>query len=190
MRRGELDHLEIPEQPLDILAQQIVATVAPEEWTEDALFEMVTRAYPFRNLKREKFRRSHPHAVGRIHHATRPARNLSASRRSQSSHSRRDAARDFRRSPTAARFPTRLTIASFSNRPKHFVGTLNEDFAIESLAGDIFQLGNSSYEIKRVGAGEVRVLDAHGQPPSIPFWLGEAPGRSEELSRVGFALAR
>src|SRR5204863_8578847 len=64
-----------------------------------------------------------------------------------------------------------------------FVGTLNEDFAIESLAGDIFQLGNSSYEIKRVGAGEVRVLDAHGQPPSIPFWLGEAPGRSEELSQ-------
>src|SRR5439155_2754184 len=63
-----------------------------------------------------------------------------------------------------------------------FVGTLNEDFAIESLAGDIFQLGNSSYEIKRVGAGEVRVLDAHGQPPSIPFWLGEAPGRSQELS--------
>src|SRR6185369_11857299 len=63
-----------------------------------------------------------------------------------------------------------------------FVGTLNEDFAIESLAGDIFQLGNTSYEIKRVGAGEVRVLDAHGQPPSIPFWLGEAPGRSEELS--------
>src|SRR5207302_5494089 len=62
------------------------------------------------------------------------------------------------------------------------VGTLNEDFAIESLAGDIFQLGNSSYEIKRVGTGEVRVLDAHGQPPSIPFWLGEAPGRSEELS--------
>src|SRR5205807_822682 len=63
------------------------------------------------------------------------------------------------------------------------VGTLNEDFAIESLAGDIFQLGNSSYEIKRVGTGEVRVLDAHGQPPSIPFWLGEAPGRSEELSQ-------
>ena len=50
-----------------------------------------------------------------------------------------------------------------------FVGTLNEDFAIESLAGDIFQLGNTSYEIKRVGTGEVRVLDAHGQPPSIPF---------------------
>src|SRR5205807_9122455 len=62
------------------------------------------------------------------------------------------------------------------------VGTLNDDFAVESLAGDIFQLGNSSYEIKRVGPGEVRVLDAHGQPPSIPFWLGEAPGRSQELS--------
>src|SRR5438132_2948105 len=67
---------------------------------------------------------------------------------------------------------------------KTFVGTLNEDFAIESLAGDIFQLGNASYAIKRVGAGEVRVEDAHGQPPSIPFWLGEAPGRSEELSQA------
>src|SRR6185369_11045343 len=79
------------------------------------------------------------------------------------------AARACRRSPTAA--------------PFLIPGTLNEDFAIESLAGDIFQLGNNSYEIRRVGTGEVRVLDAHGQPPSIPFWLGEAPGRSAELSQ-------
>src|SRR5256885_8911970 len=63
-----------------------------------------------------------------------------------------------------------------------FVGTLNEDFAIESMPGDIFQLGNSSYLIRKIESGQVRVVDAQGQPPSIPFWLGEAPGRSPELS--------
>src|SRR5213075_2245016 len=63
-----------------------------------------------------------------------------------------------------------------------FIGTVNEDFAIESLAGDIFQLGNASWKILRVNSGQVRVEDAHGQPPSIPFWLGEAPGRTKELS--------
>src|SRR5690606_26823198 len=64
------------------------------------------------------------------------------------------------------------------------IGTVNEDFAVESLAGDIFQLGNASYRILRVERGVVRVEDAHGQPPTIPFWLGEAPGRSDELSRA------
>ena len=65
-----------------------------------------------------------------------------------------------------------------------FVGTLNEDFAIESSAGDIFQLGNTSWQIVRVSTGVVRVIDAHGAPPTIPFWLGEAPARSDELSRA------
>src|SRR6059058_1747032 len=65
-----------------------------------------------------------------------------------------------------------------------FIGTLNEDFAIESNAGDIFQLGNTSWQILRVGSGVVRVADAKGAPPSIPFWLGEAPARSDELSRA------
>ncbi len=181
VRRGELDHLEIPEQPIDILAQQIVAAVAPEEWTEDALFEMVTRAYPFRNLKREKFdevvrmlsegfttrrgRRGmylHHDAVNRRLRGRRGARLMSIT--------------------NGGAIPDTSDYRVILEPSETFVGTLNEDFAIESLAGDIFQLGNSSYEIKRVGAGEVRVLDAHGQPPSIPFWLGEAPGRSQELS--------
>ncbi len=70
------------------------------------------------------------------------------------------------------------------------IGTVNEDFAVESLAGDVFQLGNTSYRIMRVERGVVRVEDAHGQPPTIPFWLGEAPGRSDELSAVGVAPAR
>ena len=70
------------------------------------------------------------------------------------------------------------------------VGTVNEDFAVESLAGDIFQLGNTSYKIRRVEAGRVRVEDAHGQAPTIPFWLGEAPGRTDELVERGVAAAR
>ena len=182
VRRGELDHLEIPEQPLDILAQQIVAAVAPEEWTEHALFEMVTRAYPFRSLTREKFneiirmlsegfttrrgRRAaylHHDAVNRRIRGRRGARLMSIT--------------------NGGAIPDTSDYRVILEPSETFVGTLNEDFAIESLAGDIFQLGNSSYEIKRVGAGEVRVLDAHGQPPSIPFWLGEAPGRSQELSQ-------
>ena len=69
------------------------------------------------------------------------------------------------------------------------IGTVNEDFAVESMAGDVFQLGNSSYRIRRVERGTVRVEDAHGEPPNIPFWLGEAPGRSDELSVVGVAPA-
>jgi ATP-dependent helicase Lhr and Lhr-like helicase len=182
VRRGELDHLEIPEQPLDILAQQIVAAVAPEEWTEDALFEMVRRAYPFRNLKREKF----DEVVRML------SEGFTTRRGRRGTYLHHDAVNHRLRGRRGARLmsitnggaiPDTSDYRVILEPSETFVGTLNEDFAIESLAGDIFQLGNSSYEIKRVGAGEVRVLDAHGQPPSIPFWLGEAPGRSEELSQ-------
>src|ERR1043165_352794 len=181
VRRGELDHLEIPEQPLDILAQQIVAAVAPQEWTEDALFEMVTRAYPFRNLKREKF----DEVIRML------SEGFSTRRGRRGTHLHHDAVNHRIRGRRGARLMSITNGGAIPDTGDYrvilepaetFVGTLNEDFAIESLAGDIFQLGNTSYEIKRVGAGEVRVLDAHGQPPSIPFWLGEAPGRSEELS--------
>ncbi|MFZ0749375.1 MAG: helicase-related protein, partial [Pyrinomonadaceae bacterium] len=181
VRRGELDHLEIPEQPLDILAQQIVATVAPEEWTEDALFEMVTRAYPFRSLKREKF----DEVIRML------SDGFTTRRGRRGTFLHHDAVNQRIRGRRGARLsaitnggaiPDTSDYRVILEPSETFVGTLNEDFAIESLAGDIFQLGNNSYEIKRVGTGEVRVLDAHGQPPSIPFWLGEAPGRSEELS--------
>src|SRR5438309_1963585 len=182
VRRGELDHLTIPEQPLDILAQQIVATVAPEEWTEDALFEMVRRAYPFRNLKREKF----DEVIRML------SEGFTTRRGRRGTYLHHDAVNHRIRGRRGARLsaitnggaiPDTSDYRVILEPSETFVGTLNEDFAIESLARDIFQLGNSSYEIKRVGAGEVRVLDAHGQPPSIPFWLGEAPGRSEELSQ-------
>src|SRR5438067_590861 len=181
VRRGELDHLEMPRRPLDILAQQIVATVAPEEWTEDALFEMVRRAYPFRNLPRAKF----DEVVRML------SEGFTTRRGRRGTYLHHDAVNHRIRGRRGARLsaitnggaiPDTSDYRVILEPSETFVGTLNEDFAIESLAGDIFQLGNSSYEIKRVGAGEVRVLDAHGQPPSIPFWLGEAPGRSQELS--------
>src|SRR5438876_4831335 len=181
VRRGELDHLTIPEQPLDILAQQIVAAAAPEEWTEDTLFEMVGRAYPFRNLKRETFE-----AIVRM-----LSEGFTTRRGRRSAYLHHDAVNRRLRGRKGARLSAITNGGAIPDTSDYrvilepsdtFVGTLNEDFAIESLAGDIFQLGNNSYRIKRVEPGAVRVEDAHGQPPSIPFWLGEAPGRSEELS--------
>jgi ATP-dependent Lhr-like helicase len=181
VRRGELDHLTIPEQPFDILAQQIVAAVAAEEWTEDALFEMVRGAYPFRNLSRENF-----DAVVRM-----LSEGFATRRGRRGAYLHHDAVNQRLRARRGARLAAITSGGAIPDTSDYrvilepsetFVGTLNEDFAIESLAGDIFQLGNTSYRIKRVGTGVVRVEDAHGQPPSIPFWLGEAPGRSEELS--------
>jgi ATP-dependent helicase Lhr and Lhr-like helicase len=183
VRLGELDHLTIPEQPLDILAQQIVATIAAEEWTEDALFEMVLRAYPFRNLSRENF-----DAVVRM-----LSEGFATRRGRRGAYLHHDAVNQRLRARRGARLAAITSGGAIPDNSDYrvilepsetFVGTLNEDFAIESLAGDIFQLGNTSYRIKRVGTGVVRVEDAAGQPPSIPFWLGEAPGRSEELSQA------
>ncbi len=181
VRRGELDRLEIPEQPLDILAQQIVAAVAPEEWTEDALFETIRRAYPYRNLSREDF-----DAVVRM-----LSEGFTTRRGRRGAYLHHDAVNHRLRARKGARLaaitsggaiPDTADYRVILEPSETFVGTLNEDFAIESLAGDIFQLGNTSYRIKRVEPGSVRVEDAKGQPPSIPFWLGEAPGRSTELS--------
>ena len=183
VRRGELDRLTIPEQPLDILAQQIVAAVAAEEWTEDALFEMVRSAYPFRNLSREIF-----DAVVRM-----LSEGFATRRGRRGAYLHHDAVNGRVRARRGARLSAITSGGAIPDTSDYrvilepsetFVGTLNEDFAIESMAGDIFQLGNTSYRIKRVEPGSVRVEDAAGQPPSIPFWLGEAPGRSEELSQA------
>src|SRR6266481_4008212 len=183
VRRGELDHLEIPEQPLDILAQQIVAAVAAEEWTEDVLFEMVRRAYPFRDLSRENF-----DAI-----VIMLSEGFATRRGRRGAYLHHDAVNQRLRARRGARLAAITSGGAIPDNSDYrvilepsetFVGSLNEDFAIESLAGDIFQLGNTSYRIKRVGTGVVRVEDAHGQPPSIPFWLGEAPGRSQELSQA------
>src|SRR5499433_3525742 len=179
--RGELDHLIIPEKPLDILAQQIVAAVACEEWTEEGLFDLVRRAYPYRNLCREEF----DDAIRML------AEGYTTRLGRRNAYLHHDAVNHRLRARKGARL-TALTnggaipdTADFDvilDPEEIFIGTVNEDFAVESLAGDIFQLGNTSWRITRVEKGRVRVVDAEGQPPTIPFWLGEAPGRTDELS--------
>jgi len=181
VRRGELDQLVIPENALDVLAQQVVAEVASGEWPIDRLYALVRRAHPFRNLPETDFAA----CVGMLADgfATR--------------HGRRGAVlhRDTINGVVRPRKGARLTaLTSGGAIPDNadyrvvlepaalLVGTVNEDFAVESLQGDVFQLGNTSYRILRVERGTVRVADAHGEAPSIPFWLGEAPGRSAELS--------
>ena len=181
VRRGELDQLEIPERPLDILAQQIVAAVAAEEWTEDDLFALTRRAYPYRNLEREQF-----DAIVRM-----LAEGFSTKRGRRSTYLHHDAVNKRLRGRRGARLaaitsggaiPDTADYAVVLEPSDLVIGSVNEDFAIESLQGDIFQLGNTSWRVLRVEQGKVRVEDAHGQPPSIPFWLGEAPARSHELS--------
>ena len=181
VRRGELDQLEIPERPLDILAQQIVAAVAPEEWLEDDLFAMVRRAYPYRNLEREQF-----DSIVRM-----LAEGFSTKRGRRSTYLHHDAVNQRLRGRRGARLaaitsggaiPDTADYAVVLEPSGLVIGSVNEDFAIESLQGDIFQLGNTSWRVLRVEQGKVRVEDAHGQPPSIPFWLGEAPARTHELS--------
>jgi len=181
VRRGELDHLEIPERPLDILAQQIVAAVAAEEWSEDDLFAMIRRAYPYRNLEREQF-----DSIVRM-----LAEGFSTKRGRRSTYLHHDAVNQRLRGRRGARLaaitsggaiPDTADYAVVLEPSGLVIGSVNEDFAIESLQGDIFQLGNTSWRVLRVEQGKVRVEDAHGQPPSIPFWLGEAPARTQELS--------
>jgi ATP-dependent Lhr-like helicase len=181
VRRGELDRLEIPERPLDILAQQIVAAVAAEEWTEQDLFATIRRAYPYRNLEREQF----DEIVRML------AEGFTTKRGRRSTYLHHDAVNQRLRGRRGARLaaitsggaiPDTADYAVVLEPSDLVIGSVNEDFAIESLQGDIFQLGNTSWRVLRVEQGKVRVEDAHGQPPSIPFWLGEAPARSHELS--------
>lgn len=181
VRRGELDLLEIPERPLDILAQQIVAAVAAEEWSENDLFATIRRAYPYRNLEREQF-----DSIVRM-----LAEGFSTKRGRRSTYLHHDAVNQRLRGRRGARLaaitsggaiPDTADYAVVLEPSDLVIGSVNEDFAIESLQGDIFQLGNTSWRVLRVEQGKVRVEDAHGQPPSIPFWLGEAPARTHELS--------
>ena len=181
VKGGGLDRLIIPEKPLDVLAQQIVAAVAMEDWDEDALFELYRRAYPYRGLSRREFdevsrmlsqgfstrrgRRSaylHYDGIGKRFAARRGARLAAVT--------------------SGGAIPENADYQVILEPQNTPVGTVNEDFAIESMAGDIFQLGISSWRIRRVGQGKVMVEDARGLPPTIPFWLGEAPSRTDELS--------
>ncbi|HEY1589483.1 MAG TPA: DEAD/DEAH box helicase, partial [Rhodanobacter sp.] len=181
VRRGELDALILPPQPLDVLAQQIVAEVACTEWDEDALYALVRRAHPYRELARADF-----DAVVRM-----LAEGFATQRGARAAYIHRDAVHRQLRARRGARLTALTSGGTIPDTADYkvvlepqaiIVGTVNEDFAVESMAGDIFQLGNTSYRIQRVERDRLRVEDAHGVPPSIPFWLGEAPGRSKELS--------
>jgi ATP-dependent Lhr-like helicase len=183
VRRSELDRLGIPERPLDVLAQQIVAEVASREWCEDELLALIQRAWPYRELSREDF----SDVVAML------ADGFSTRRGRRGALIHHDAVNRLLRGRRGARLtaltaggtiPDNADYQVLLEPENHFIGTVNEDFAVESLAGDIFQLGNRSYKIQRIERGVVRVEDAHGMAPTIPFWLGEAPGRTDELSQA------
>src|SRR6185369_4148298 len=176
-----LDRVIIPEKPMDVLAQQIAAEAAAEEWDEDALFERFRRAYPYRNLTRAEFNET----VAML------ARGYTTRRGRRAALVHYDAVNHKLRGRNGTRLmalqsggaiPEVFDFRVLLEPDGIFIGTLNEDFAIESLAGDVFQLGNASWRILKVQNGVVRVADAQGQPPSMPFWLGEAPARSDEMS--------
>jgi ATP-dependent Lhr-like helicase len=183
IRRGELDRLLIPEKPLDVLAQQIVAATSGEDWDEAKFFELVCSAWPYRNLTREEFDK----VIKML------AEGFSTKRGRRAALIHHDAVNHRLRGRRGARLvaltsggaiPDNADYRVIVEPSETFVGTVNEDFAVESLAGDIFQLGNASWRILRINSGVVRVEDAKGQPPGIPFWLGEAPARTAELSRA------
>jgi ATP-dependent helicase Lhr and Lhr-like helicase len=183
VNRGELDHLTIPEKPLDVLAQQVVAAASTEDWDENEFFELVCSAWPYRNLTLGEF----DQVVSML------AEGFSTKCGRRSALIYHDAINHRLRGRRGARLTALTSGGAIPDNADYrvilepsetFVGTVNEDFAVESLAGDIFQLGNASWRILRVNSGVVRVEDAKGQPPGIPFWLGEAPARTDELSRA------
>ncbi len=183
VQRGELDRLIIPPKPLDVLAQQIVAEVSARDYSEDDLYALVCRAWPYRDLTRAEFDTVvHMLSEG---YATRRGR--------RSAYLHRDAVNRQLRARKGARLTALTCGGAIPDNADYrvilepaglFIGTLNEDFAIESMSGDVFQLGNASYRILKIESGTVRVEDAKGAPPSIPFWIGEAPARTDELSHA------
>ncbi|MFS2092355.1 DEAD/DEAH box helicase [Pseudomonas sp. Pseusp11] len=186
VRRGELDTLLIPEAPLDVLAQQIIAEVSCQEWHEQALLEMLRKASPYAKLDEKQYQ-------ALLHML---AEGYNGRQGMRSAYLHRDAVSRTLRGRRGAKLTAVTSGGTIPDNADYSVllepqglniGSVNEDFAVESIAGDIFQLGNTSYRILRVETGRVRVEDAQGQPPTIPFWLGEAPGRSNELS---LAVAR
>lgn len=199
IRSGELDRLIFPEASLDVLAQQIVACCAvnrtapghaPGEqtesdgWDEDELFVLVKRAYPYRNLLREEFDSvvemlsegiaSQRGRYGAYLHHDRINRKLRARRGAR-----------IAAITSGGAIPDNALFTVVAEPDGGTVGTVDEDFAVESLAGDVMLLGNTSWRIRRVESRSSRVLveDAHGAPPSVPFWRGEAPARTAELSK-------
>jgi len=175
IRQGELDQLQIPKAPLDVLAQQIVAMCACEEWNEDCLFQVVRRAYHYREILRSDF-----DALVEI-----LSEGIAARRGRYAAHLHRDRVHHRLRGRRGSRL---VAITNGGTIPESalynvvaqpdgaIVGTVDEDFAVESMRGDIFLLGNSSWRIRRVesNSGRLLVEDAQGAAPNVPFWRGEA----------------
>jgi ATP-dependent Lhr-like helicase len=187
IRAEQLDGITIPAYPLDVLAQQVVAEVACSEWPENDLYKVYSKAYPYKALTRETFADVLSMLSDGYH--TRRGR--------RSAYIHRDAVNGVLKSRKGARLTAIMNGGAIPDQFDYdvimqpeglFVGTLNEDFAFESIPGDIFQLGNNSYRMLKIEQGKVYVEDAHGQPPNIPFWFGEAPGRSQALSEAVSAL--
>ncbi len=174
IRAGVLDRTPQPGRPLDILAQQLVAACVPETWDEEQLFQTLRRAWPYRELSRTEFDEVvQVHSEGRwaLIHRDAVGHKLRATRRAR-----------LTAITSGGAIPDNADYQVVLEPEGTLVGTLNEDFAIESNGGDIFQLGTASWRILKVSGGVVRVADAKGSPPTIPFWLGEAPARTSELS--------
>jgi ATP-dependent Lhr-like helicase len=183
IHQGDLDRLIVPEAPLDVLAQQIVAMCSSEDWHEDELFAAVTRAFPYRDLTRKDYDdllvmlsegiAAQRGRYGAYLHRDRVNKQLKARRGSR-----------MIAIINGGAIPETALYSVVTEPEGTMVGTLHEDFAVESMKGDIVLLGNMSWRIRRIeSAGRILVEDAHGAPPSLPFWLGEAPGRTEELGR-------
>jgi ATP-dependent Lhr-like helicase len=182
IRAGELDRLSIPQAPLDILAQQVVAAAAAEDWREDDLFALVRSAYPYRNLARAEF-----DTVVEV-----LSEGIATSRGRSGALLHRDRVNGRLRGRRGARLAAITSGGAIPDNANYqvvlepegtVVGTVDEDFAVESMTGDIFLLGTSSWRIRRIEPGRLRVEDAQGAPPNFPFWRGEAPGRTAELSQ-------
>jgi ATP-dependent Lhr-like helicase len=182
VRKGRLDKVDIPRAPLDILAQQIVAAVACDDLNENTLFEICRRAYPYRDLTQEDFN----DVLEMLSEGIAPQRGRWGAHLHRDRVNRRVRARKGARLTAITCGGAIPEIADYrvvtDDENRTVVGTLDEDFAVESNSGDIFLLGNTSWRIKHIRGGEVVVRDAHGAPPTIPFWRGEAPGRTLELS--------
>ena len=183
IRQGRLDQIEIPVHPLDVLAQQIVAEVSSGECPEKDLYQTCKLAWSYRRLSEKRFQ-DVVRMLSEGYHTRRGRRGA---------YLHRDRVHGMLRTRKGARLTALLNSGAIPDQFDYdvilqpeglFIGTLNEDFAFESLPGDIFQLGNSCYRMLKIEQGKVHVEDAHGQPPNIPFWFGEAPGRTLELSQA------
>ncbi len=181
VRRGELDRIRVPAKPLDVLAQQIVAEVACREWGVEELFETFRRARPYAELTAQEFEQ----VLNML------AEGYSTRRGRRGAYLHYDTVNRRLRPRRGARLtavtnagviPDQFDYDVVLNPEGFRIGSIGEDFAFESMPGDIFQLGNHSYKVQKVETSKVFVEDAHGQPPTLPFWFGEAPARSDELS--------